>query len=42
MTAGVHREADLLLPIIVRVDEASRNDIDGLANLQIWSQWRSG
>lgn len=37
VTAGVHREADLLLPIIVRVDEASRNDIDGLANLQIWS-----
>lgn len=37
VTAGVHREADLLLPIIVRVDDAARNAIDDLANLQIWS-----
>ncbi|MDC0662679.1 efflux RND transporter permease subunit [Marinobacter sp. SS21] len=37
VTAGIYREGDLLLPIIVRADEASRNDIDSLANLQIWS-----
>lgn len=35
--AGVYRDRDLLLPIIVRADEASRNNIDSLANLQIWS-----
>lgn len=37
VTAGVYREGDLLLPIIVRTDEAARNDIDSLTNLQIWS-----
>ncbi|CUR46461.1 Acriflavin resistance protein [Alloalcanivorax xenomutans] len=35
--AGVYREGDLLLPIIVRAGEASRSDINSLTNLQIWS-----
>ncbi len=35
--AGVYREGDELLPIIARANEASRNDIDSLYNLQIWS-----
>ncbi|AZT83867.1 efflux RND transporter permease subunit [Marinobacter sp. NP-4(2019)] len=37
VNAGVYREGDLLLPIIVRADQAARDDIDSLANLQIWS-----
>lgn len=37
VTAGVYREDDLILPIIVRADEATRSRIDNLANLQIWS-----
>lgn len=37
VTAGVYRDSDLLLPIIVRANEVSRNDIDSLSNLQIWS-----
>ncbi|GGO87672.1 multidrug transporter AcrB [Marinobacterium nitratireducens] len=37
VTAGIYREGDLLLPIVVRADEASRNSIDSLGNLQVWS-----
>lgn len=37
VTSGVYRDGDLLLPIIVRADEASRNNIDSLANLHVWS-----
>lgn len=37
MSAGVYRENNLLLPIIVRADEVSRNDIGNIANVQIWS-----
>ncbi|NAW56354.1 MULTISPECIES: efflux RND transporter permease subunit [unclassified Vibrio] len=37
VVSGVYRESDLLLPIIVRSDEKSRNDIGSLSDLQIWS-----
>lgn len=37
VTAGVYREDDLLLPIIVRASEAQRSDINSLSSLQIWS-----
>lgn len=35
---GVYREGDLLLPIIMRADEAERSNIKSLYNLQIWSR----
>jgi multidrug efflux pump subunit AcrB len=34
---GVYREGDLLLPIILRAEEANRSKIESLYNLQIWS-----
>jgi multidrug efflux pump subunit AcrB len=37
VTAGVYREGDLLLPIIVRAAEQQRTDISSASNLQIWS-----
>ncbi|UXH99987.1 efflux RND transporter permease subunit [Photobacterium sp. TY1-4] len=37
VTAGLYREADLILPIIVRADEMTRSRLDNLSNLQIWS-----
>jgi multidrug efflux pump subunit AcrB len=37
LTAGVYRERDLLLPIIIRAPENERNDIDQMQNTQIWS-----
>jgi multidrug efflux pump subunit AcrB len=35
--AGVYREGDLLLPIILRAEEVNRSNIDSINNLQIWS-----
>jgi len=35
--AGVYREDDLLLPIIVRAAEERRDDIASISNLQVWS-----
>lgn len=35
--AGVYRERDLLLPIIVRAEEEHRTDVSSVRNLQIWS-----
>jgi multidrug efflux pump subunit AcrB len=35
---GVYREGDLLLPIILRAEEAKRSNIESLYNLQIWSR----
>jgi multidrug efflux pump subunit AcrB len=37
VTAGVYREGDLLLPIIVRAAESLRTDVASAGNLQIWS-----
>jgi len=37
VTAGVYREGDLLLPIIVRAAEAQRANISAIESLQIWS-----
>lgn len=34
---GVYREGDLLLPIILRAEDANRSNIESLYNLQIWS-----
>ncbi len=34
---GVYREGDLLLPIILRTEEANRSNIESINNLQIWS-----
>jgi len=34
---GVYREGDLILPIIMRAEEANRSKIESLYNLQIWS-----
>jgi multidrug efflux pump subunit AcrB len=34
---GVYREGDLILPIIMRAEEANRSRIESLYNLQIWS-----
>jgi multidrug efflux pump subunit AcrB len=34
---GVYREGDLLLPIILRAEDANRSNIENLNNLQIWS-----
>ena len=36
-TAGYYREDDLLLPIILRADNAVRQDVSSAQNLQIWS-----
>jgi multidrug efflux pump subunit AcrB len=33
----VYREGDLLLPVIMRAEEASRSSVESLYNLQIWS-----
>ncbi|MCG8591600.1 MAG: efflux RND transporter permease subunit [Proteobacteria bacterium] len=35
--AGVYREGDLLLPVIVRAPEAQRTDVASVRALQIWS-----
>lgn len=34
---GVYRESDLLLPIILRAEDANRSNIESLYSLQIWS-----
>lgn len=34
---GVYREADELLPIVMRAPEAERGDVDSIQNIQIWS-----
>ena len=39
---GVYREGDLLLPIILRAEEANRSRVESLANLQIWSPAANG
>ena len=39
---GVYREGDLLLPIILRAEEANRSRVESLANLQIWSSAANG
>lgn len=36
-TAGVYRERDLLLPIVIRAPEDERNDVNQMQNVQIWS-----
>jgi multidrug efflux pump subunit AcrB len=36
-TAGLYREGDLLIPIILRAKDESRNDFSSAQNLQIWS-----
>lgn len=35
--AGIYREGDLLLPIILRAEEKERTNIDSIQALQIWS-----
>ncbi|KKC99442.1 efflux RND transporter permease subunit [Photobacterium halotolerans] len=37
VNTGIYREGDLLLPIIVRADDATRTSLNNLSNLQIWS-----
>jgi len=37
-TIGVYREADLLLPIVMRAETQQRTDIASIQDLQIWSQ----
>ena len=37
-TIGVYREADLLLPIVMRAEAQQRTDIASIQNLQIWSR----
>ncbi len=37
VTAGVYRDRDLLLPIVVRAQEEHRTDVASVQNLQIWS-----
>ena len=34
---GVYREADELLPIVMRAPEEERGDVDSIQNIQIWS-----
>jgi multidrug efflux pump subunit AcrB len=36
-TVGVYREADLLLPIILRAPDPQRTSVDSMGSLQIWS-----
>lgn len=36
-TAGLYREEDKLLPIVIRAPEAERTNITSIQNLQIWS-----
>jgi len=36
-SVGVYREGDLLLPIILRAEEAQRDDVASIRNLLIWS-----
>ncbi len=35
--AGVYRERDLLLPIVLRAPEVDRRNVDSMRSLQIWS-----
>lgn len=37
LTVGVYREKDLLLPIVMRAEQAERSSVDSIRNLQIWS-----
>jgi multidrug efflux pump subunit AcrB len=37
MQVGIYREGDLLLPIIMRAEEAERLSIESINHLQIWS-----
>ena len=39
---GVYRESDLLLPIILRAEDANRSNIESLYSLQIWSSTAEG
>ncbi|HHH39050.1 MAG TPA: efflux RND transporter permease subunit, partial [Sedimenticola sp.] len=34
---GVYREGDELLPIVVRAEQAERNDINSIQSLQVWA-----
>jgi multidrug efflux pump subunit AcrB len=40
--AGVYREEDKLLPVILRAPEAERTDVVNMQNLQIWSPAANG
>lgn len=40
--AGVFRDGDLLLPIVVRAQEAERSDVASMASLQVWSPTAGG
>ncbi|MCP4924659.1 MAG: efflux RND transporter permease subunit [Gammaproteobacteria bacterium] len=42
VNAGVYREGDLLLPIIVRADERQRSNVSAIESLQIWSPAAQG
>jgi multidrug efflux pump subunit AcrB len=37
LSVGVYRERDLLLPIVMRAQQANREHVDNIRNLQIWS-----
>jgi multidrug efflux pump subunit AcrB len=37
LNVGVYREADKLLPIVLRLPESLRGDVANLENLQVWS-----
>ena len=37
LPVGVYREADLLLPIVLRAPDAQRASVDSIQSLQIWS-----
>ena len=41
-TVGVYRDGDLLLPIILRAQDAQRTDVASMQNLQIWSPAAQG
>jgi len=41
-TVGVYREGDLLLPIILRAQDAQRTEVASMQNLQIWSPAAQG
>ena len=38
VTAGLYREKDELLPIVIRAPEKERQRIDDMNNVQIWSE----
>jgi len=42
VSVGVYREADELLPIIIRAPEPERSQVESIQNLQIWSPAAQG